>query len=103
MPGMSVELDTKSGEFFKLKISVKAPSTSKHYSAGYMLIDALGNYFGDKVVLDVIVEDDCSESVILAEMMDNVDMSMSMKNEIDFNQKLNPRDERVSMLIHRQP
>ena len=48
-----------------------------------MLIDGQGNYFGDKVILDVIVEDECSESVILAEMMDNVDMnmSMSMNNE----------------------
>ena len=64
-------------EFFKLKIKVKAPARSRHYSAAYMLIDAQGNYFGDKVVLDVIVEEDCSESVILAEMMDNVDMSMT--------------------------
>lgn len=65
-------------EYFKIKISVKAPAERKHYSAGFMLIDESGNYFGDKVVLDVIVEEDCSESVILAELMDNVDMSMSM-------------------------
>ena len=40
-----------------------------------MLIDALGYYFGDKVLLDVIVEADTSEAVLLAEMMDSVDMS----------------------------
>ena len=56
---------------------------NKHYSAGYMLIDEAGNYFGDKVVLDIIVEDDCSEAVILAEMMDNVDMSR--QHEPEFN------------------
>ena len=49
-----------------------------------MLIDDQGQYFGDKVVLDIIVEDDCSDAVILAEMMDNVDMSMQI-DKMDFN------------------
>lgn len=67
-----------------------------------MLIDETGNYFGDKVVLDIIVEDDCSEAVILAEMMDNVDMSR--QEEMEFTGvKPSPRNERVSMMIHRQP
>lgn len=76
---------------------------SKHYSAGFMLIDQQGNYFGDKVVLDVIVEDDCSESVILAEMMDNVDMNLSMQQrdtKPDFNAM---RAQRMSMMIHKGP
>ena len=73
---MAVQDDVRPNEFFKLKIKTKAPQTNKHYSAGYMLLDQQGNYFGDKVVLDIIVEDDCSDAVILAEMMDNVDMSV---------------------------
>ena len=100
---MSVEADVRPGEFFKLKISVKAPEQPRHYSAGYSLFDHQGNFFGDKVVLDIIIEDDCSESVILAEMMDNVDMNMSMSNnKVDFN-KMVPRNERVSMMIHKGP
>ena len=66
-----------------------------------MLLDDQGNYFGDKVVLDVIVEDDCSDAVILAEMMDNVDMSMT-HDKVDFSD-INHRDNRVSMMHHRPP
>ena len=85
---MQVDSDVRPGEFFKIKISVKAPIKPRHYSAGYSLFDDKGNFFGDKVVLDIIVEDDCSESVILAEMMDNVDMNMSMNNSnIDFSKR----------------
>ena len=65
-----------------------------------MLLDGQGNYFGDKVVLDIIVEDDCSDAVILAEMMDNVDMSLQHENHVDFN-KLPQRDDRKSMMHHR--
>ena len=103
MPGMQLQDNVPINGFFKLRIKTKAPMVNKHYSAGYMLLDGEGNYFGDKVVLDVIVEDDCSESVILAEMMDNVDMSMrhdDRRDEPDF-KGFNPRDERTSMLIHR--
>ena len=74
--GIQIQDDVRPNEFFKLKIKTKAPQVNKHYSAGYMLIDEQGQYFGDKVVLDIIVEDDCSDAVILAEMMDNVDMSV---------------------------
>lgn len=103
MAGIMVQEDVRPSQFFKVRISVKAPAVSKHYSAGFMLIDQQGNYFGDKVVLDVIVEDDCSESVILAEMMDNVDMNMSMQqkdHKPDFNAL---RNQRMSMMIHRNP
>ena len=102
MAGIMVQEDVRPNQFFKVRISVKAPAVSKHYSAGFMLIDQQGNYFGDKVVLDVIVEDDCSESVILAEMMDNVDMNLSMQkdNKQDFNAM---RNQRMSMMIHRSP
>ena len=51
-------------------------------------------------MLDVIVEEDCSESVILAEMMDNVDMSMNMHDSKLGS--LSAREERTSMMIHRQ-
>ena len=98
MSGMFVQDDVRPNEFFKLRIKTKAPRVNKHYSAGYMLLDNEGNYFGDKVVLDVIVEDDCSDAVILAEMMDNVDMSV--RNEPNFN-KVPLRDERKSMMINR--
>lgn len=97
---MVVENDISPGGYFKLKIKAKAPNVNKHYSAGYMLLDSQGNYFGDKVVLDIIVEDDCSESVILAEMMENVDMNVR-RDEPNFGMKMNPRDERTSMMIHR--
>ena len=64
-------------------------------------MDNSGNSFGEKVDLDIIVEDDCSESVILAEMMQGGDMSMSM--DMNFMAGKAPaRDERVSMMIHRQ-
>ena len=33
VPGASVQQDVNPNEYFKLKISVKAPSVSKHYSA----------------------------------------------------------------------
>ena len=75
--GIQVQDDVRPGEFFKLRVSLRAPAKAKHYSAGYILIDDQGNYFGDKVVIDIIVEDECSESVILAELMENPDMSLS--------------------------
>ena len=99
---MEVQDVVRPNDFFKIKIKTKAPQKNKHYSAGYMLIDETGNYFGDKVVLDIIVEDDCSDAVILAEMMDNVDMSR--QEEVEFTGIMpSPRNERVSMMIHRQP
>ena len=64
-----------------------------------MLIDAQGNHFGEKVVLDIIVEDDSSDAALLAEMMDNVDMSMK-HDVIDFNNAQPSDNTRVSM-IHR--
>ena len=48
-----------------------------------MLIDAQGNHFGEKVELDIIVEDDSSDAALLASMMDNVDMTMK-HDAIDF-------------------
>ena len=77
VPSDSTPQDINPNEYFKIKISVNAPSVSKHYSAQYQLIDEIGNYFGSKVELDVIVLDECSDSVILQELMDNPDMSMS--------------------------
>jgi hypothetical protein len=47
IPGLFVQADVKSNEFFKIKLKTKAPMEVNHYSAGYMLIDAQGNYFGD--------------------------------------------------------
>lgn len=67
--GVRVMQDVRSNDFFKLKIRTKAPEQSRHYKAAYQLMDNSGNSFGEKVDLDIIVEDDCSESVILAEMM----------------------------------
>ena len=51
-------------------------------------------------MLDVIVEEDCSESVILAEMMDNVDMSVKM-HDSRYDNLGSAREERTSMMIHR--
>ena len=59
-PGIHVTEDVRPNEFFKVHIKIKAPSKSKHYSAGFMLIDHQGNYFGDKVVIDFMVEEDSS-------------------------------------------
>lgn len=67
--GVRVMQDVRPNDFFKLKIKTKAPEESNHYKAAYQLMDNSGNSFGEKVDLDIIVEDDCSESVILAEMM----------------------------------
>ena len=67
-----------------------------------MLVDAQGNHFGDKVVLDIIVEDDSSDAAHLASMMDNVDMNMK-HDAIDFH-NMQPSDmTRVSMMHHRIP
>ena len=67
-----------------------------------MLIDAQGNHFGEKVELDIIVEDDSSDAALLASMMDNVDMSMK-HDAIDF-QNVQPSEmTRVSMIHHRVP
>jgi len=63
--GVSLPQDVKANEFFKMKIALQAPAVSKHYSAVYRMVDHQGNFFGDKVHMDVIVEDYCSESVIL--------------------------------------
>lgn len=64
-PGIHVKEDVAPGEFFKLYFKMKAPSKNKHYSAGYMLIDHQGNYFGDKVVINFMVESDSSQSIVL--------------------------------------
>ena len=63
--------------FFKIRVNIKAPDQSRHFKAAYQLIDLAGNTFGDKVDLDIIVEDDCSESVILQELMDGGDNMMA--------------------------
>ena len=99
---MAVLEDVKSNEFFKLKIKTVAPQKVGHFSTGFMLIDAQGNHFGDKVVLDIIVEDDSSDAALLASMMDNVDMSMR-HDEINFH-NVEPSDKtRVSMMHHKVP
>ena len=67
-----------------------------------MLIDNEGNYFGDKVVLDIIVESENDDAVILAEMMDNVDMSMK-HGAIDFNDEEQRDVTRISMMHHKRP
>ena len=102
--GIFVSEDVRPNEFFKLKIKVKAPTHSRHYSAAFMLIDSQGYYFGEKVLLDVIVEEDTSESVMLAQMMDSsVDMNMlgADMNQPGFSGSLSARSERTSMMIHR--
>ena len=66
------------------------------------MIDLAGNTFGDKVDLDIIVEDDCSESVILQELMDgNGDMNMTMDAHLAKGSSRQLRDERTSMMINR--
>ena len=99
MPGLIVSSDVQPNAYFKIMLKTRAPNQTKHYSAGYRLIDQFGNYFGDKVVLDVQVEDDCSESVILQEMMDNVDMNVSISN--DNQNPMDMRNARTSMMIHK--
>lgn len=51
--------------------------------------------------MDIIVEDDCSESVILQELMGNGDTSMMEMNMSMANDKRPLRDERTSMMINR--
>ena len=97
-----LEKDVSPNEYFNVRVSLKAPALSKHYKAVYTLMDDEGTYFGDKVDLDFIVEEDCSESVILQEFMNDSVADMSVQSL----RVLNPsehRSERISMMAQRRP
>ena len=83
---------------FQVKIDQYAPQVGQHYKTEYQLHTAEQVAFGERVLLDFIVEAGEEESVMFENLMDS--MNVDKPNaQLNFNVD-GPKEERMSMMIN---